>query len=325
MTTVTYKQAINRAMGDALEADDDVFMLGEDIAAAGGAFKTTEGLYERFGGRRVRDTPISEQAIIGCAIGAAVQGLRPIAELMFADFAAVTFDQIVNQLAKYRYQTAGQVTVPVTIRMANGGGGGYGAQHSQTAENWFLNAPGLKIVVPATPADAYGLLRAAVDDPDPVLYFEHKGLFNLKGELPDGPAVVEIGRAAVARQGDDVTVVATQAMLHQALTAADALAREGISAEVVDPRTLVPLDLETIGESVDRTNRLVVVQEASPGGSWGATLIAALLQDRFESLDAPPRLLAADDTPVPYAGPLEDAWAPDAERIADAVRATVAF
>jgi len=325
MSETTYRAAITRAMADALAADDDVFVIGEDVGAAGGAFKTTDGLFERFGGERVLDTPISEQAIVGAAIGSAIQGLRPIAEIMFADFAAVCFDQIANELAKYRYMTAGQVTLPVTIRMANGAGAGFGSQHSQPAENWFLNVPGLKIVVPATPADAYALLRAAVRDPDPVLYFEHKGLFNLKGELPDAVPEVELGCAEVVRAGDDVTVVATQLMRHRALEAAELLAGEGISVELIDPRTLVPFDLDAVRASLERTNRLVVAQEASPGGSWGASLVSSLVQEGFELLDAPPLLVAADDTPVPYAGPLEDLWMPSAERIAEGVRATVAF
>jgi pyruvate/2-oxoglutarate/acetoin dehydrogenase E1 component len=218
--------------------------------------------------------------------------------------------------------TGGQVSVPVTIRMANGAGTGFGAQHSQPCENWFLNVPGLKIVVPATPTDAYALLRAAVRDPDPVLYFEHKALFNVKGELPDG-GTVELGRAAVVRSGDDVTIVATQSMRHRAVAAAELLAGAGISAEVIDPRTLVPFDHETVASSVERTSRLVVVQESSPGGSWGATLIARFVQEWFDALDAPPLLIAADDVPTPYAGPLEDAWMPDAERIAAAIRASV--
>lgn len=325
MTEITYKQAITRAMGDALEADDDVFLFGEDVGAAGGAFKTTDGLFERFGPERVLDTPISEQAIVGCAIGAAVQGLRPLAEIMFADFAGVCFDQIATELAKYRYMTNGQVALPVTIRMANGAGAGFGAQHSQAVENWFLNVAGLKIVVPGTPADAYGLLRAAVEDPDPVLYFEHKGLFNLKGELAEAPARVELGRAEVVRGGEHVTVVATQMMRHRALEAAAALSGEGVGVEVIDPRTLVPLDLETIGASVDRTNLLVVVQEAPPGGSWGASLIAVLMQQRFEMLDAPPLLIATDETPVPYAGRLEAAHLPSAERIVEGIRRTLAY
>jgi pyruvate/2-oxoglutarate/acetoin dehydrogenase E1 component len=325
MSQITYKQAITRAIGDALEADGDVFVIGEDVGAAGGAFKTTDGLFERFGPQRVLDTPISEQAIVGCAIGAAVQGLRPLAEIMFADFAGVCFDQIATELAKYRYMTDGQVTLPVTIRMANGAGAGFGAQHSQAAENWFLGVPGLKIAVPGTPADAYGLLRAAVEDPDPVLYFEHKGLFNVKGELPEAPQTVELGRAEVVRRGEHVTVVATQLMRHRALEAAETLAGDGVQVELIDPRTLVPLDLETIGASVDRTNLLVVVQEAPPGGSWGASLITALMQERFEMLDAPPLLIATDETPVPYAGPLEAAHLPSAERIAAGIRQTLAY
>jgi acetoin:2,6-dichlorophenolindophenol oxidoreductase subunit beta len=325
VSVVTYKQAITRAMADALDADESVFLLGEDVAAAGGAFKTTEGLLERFGPRRVLDTPISEQAIVGTAIGAAVRGLRPIAEIMFADFAAVCFDGLANELPKYRYMTGGQVSVPVTVRMANGAGTGFAAQHSQPVENWFLNIPGLKIVVPATPADAYGLLRSAIDDPDPVLYFEHKGLFNLKGELPDAPQLVPLGKADVVTRGSDATLVTTQAMRHRAVEAAEQLAAESIGVEVIDLRTLVPLDFDTVVESVNATNRLVVAQEAPAGGSWGASLIARFVEEHFEALDAPPILVAAPDAPVPYAGPLEAAWLPDANDIVAAIRRSVAF
>ena len=325
MTESTYREAVNRAIAAELEADDDVFLLGEDVAAAGGVFKTTEGLQERFGGRRVLDTPISEQAIVGTAIGAAVQGLRPLAEIMFADFAGVCFDQIANQLAKYRYMTGGQVQLPVTIRLANGGGAGFAAQHSQPVENWFLNVPGLKIVTPATPADAYGLLRAAIRDPDPVLFFEHKSLLNVKGPLPDASDVAPLGRAEVVRSGEDVTVVASQLMRHRALEAAHVLAAEGIDVELIDPRTLVPFDFEAVRGSVERTNRLVVVQEATLAGSWGATLAARVAIEAFESLDGPPAIVGGDDTPVPYSGVLEDAWLPDARRIAEAIRHTIAF
>jgi pyruvate/2-oxoglutarate/acetoin dehydrogenase E1 component len=325
MTVATYKEAINRGIGDALAADEDVFLIGEDVGAAGGAFKTTDGLFDRFGPRRVLDTPISEQAIVGCAIGAAMRGLRPLAEIMFADFAGVCFDQIANELPKIRYMTGGQVALPVTIRMANGGGAGFAAQHSQAAENWFLNVPGLKIAVPGTPADAYGLLRAAVEDPDPVLYFEHKGLFNVKAELPDAPLVGKLGRAEVVRTGEDCTVVASQLMRHRALEAAEALTGEDVSIEVIDPRTLVPFDHETVGASLDRTNRLIVVQEGPPGGSWGASLIAKVVQERLEILDAPPLLIAPDEIPVPYASTLEAAYLPSAERIAAAVRRTLAY
>ena len=316
MSQVTYREAIARALADELATDPDAFVLGEDVAAAGGVFKATDGLFAQFGGERVLDTPISEQAIVGTAIGAAVHGLRPVAEIMFADFAGVCFDQIANQLSKYRYMTGGQVTLPVTIRMANGGGIGFGAQHSQAVENWFLNVPGLKLAVPASPADAYALLRSAIRDPNPVLFFEHKGLFNVKGAL-GGP--VPLGRAAVMREGHDVTIVATQLMVHRALDASDRLAGEGISAEVIDPRTLVPLDVATIGGSVRRTNRLVVVQEGSADGSWGASLISRLVQEHFDSFDAPPRLVAAPDTPIPYAESLESAWMPSVDGIVAAV------
>jgi pyruvate/2-oxoglutarate/acetoin dehydrogenase E1 component len=321
MSEVTYREAINRALSDELAADDDVFVLGEDIAAAGGVFKTTQGLLERFGSRRVLDTPISEQAIIGTAIGAAVHGLRPVAELMFADFAGVCFDQIANQLAKYRYMTGAQVTLPVTIRLANGGGAGFGAQHSQPVENWFLNVPGLKLAVPASPADAYGLLRSAIRDPNPVLIFEHKGLFNVKGELGEA---VPLGAAAVVREGTDVTIVATQLMLHRALEAADRLADEGIEAEVIDPRTLAPLDIGTIAASLEGTNRLLVVQEAPADGSWGASLISRLVQEHFDTFDAAPQLLAAPDTPIPYAASLEAAWLPSVDGIVARARELVA-
>jgi acetoin:2,6-dichlorophenolindophenol oxidoreductase subunit beta len=323
--TITYRTGIVNAMADAMDEDEKVFLIGEDIAAAGGAFKLSEGLLERFGPRRVRDTPISEQAIIGTAIGAAVQGLRPIAEIMFADFAGVCFDGIANELAKYRYMTGGQVTVPATIRLGNGAGAGFAAQHSQSVENWFLNVPGLKIAVPGTPADAYGLLLSAIRDPDPVLVFEHKHLFNHKGEIDDVPAAVDLGVADVVRRGDDLTLVATQLMRHRAVEAAELLAGEGVEVEVIDPRTIVPFDYETVGESVDRTSRLVIAQECSHGGSWGATVVARLMADRFESFDAPPLLVGGDDTPIPYAGGLEELWIPSVERIADGVRRTLAY
>ncbi|HEY8584353.1 MAG TPA: transketolase C-terminal domain-containing protein [Capillimicrobium sp.] len=322
--TITYKDGINRGLADAMEADDSVCLFGEDVAAAGGAFKLTEGLLERFGPNRVRDTPISEQAIIGTAIGAALSGLRPVAEIMFADFAAVCFDGIANEMAKYRYMTGGQVTMPATVRMSNGAAG-FAAQHSQSVENWFLNVSGLKIVVPSTAADAYGLIRAAIEDPDPVLYFEHKGLFNRKEELAGELTVGQIGKADVVRAGSDVTVVASQLMRHRALEAAEALAGEGVDVEVIDPLTLVPFDVATVGESIDKTNHLVIAQESTHDGSWGATLVARLMAERFEALDAPPLIVGGDETPIPYAGPLEDLWVPSAERIADGVRKTLAF
>lgn len=325
MTTITYRQAIQRALADEMEADDSVFLLGEDIAAAGGPFKLTEGLLERFGPRRVRDTPISEQAIIGATIGAALRGLRPVAEIMFADFAGVCYDGIANELSKYRYMTGGQVSMAATIRLGNGAGAGFGAQHSQSVENWFLNVPGLKLAVPATPADMYGLLRAAVRDPDPVLVFEHKHLLGHEGEISEQPEPLALGVAHVVRSGDHVTVVATQMMRLRAEQAAEVLAGEGVSVEVIDPRTVAPFDYDTVGSSVDRTNRLVVVQECSNDGSWGATVVARLMADRFESFDAPPLLVGGDDTPIPYSGALEELWLPSVDRIVDGIRRTLAY
>ena len=324
MNEISYRQGITQALADELEADERVVLFGEDIAAAGGVFKATDGLQERFGPRRVLDTPISEQAIVGCAIGAAIRGLNPVIEIMFADFAGVCFDQLANELPKYRYMTDGQVSVGVTVRLANGAGGGFGAQHSQSVENWFLNIIGLKIVTPATPGDAYWLLRAAIRDPNPVLYFEHKNLYNLTGALEaDEPAT--IGKAAVVRAGGDITLVATQLMRHRALEAAELLAAEGVAAEVIDPRTIVPFDLDTVTASVAKTNRLICVQESSQGGSWGATLIASLVAENLELLDAPPIIVGGDETPIPYSGELEAAWLPSPERIAQAARQTLAY
>jgi pyruvate dehydrogenase E1 component beta subunit len=324
MTEVTYRQAVTQALADELEADERVILFGEDVAAAGGVFKATEGLQERFGPKRVLDTPISEQAIVGCAIGAAIRGLNPVIEIMFADFAGVCFDQLANELPKYRYMTDGQVSVGLTVRLANGAGGGFGAQHSQSVENWFLSIIGLKIVTPATPADAYALLRAAIRDPNPVLFFEHKNLYNTTGEL-EAEVPATIGKAAIAREGSDITLVASQLMRYRALEAAELLAAEGVSAEVIDPRTMVPFDLETVGASVNKTNRLICVQECPRGGSWGATLVAALMAEQFESFDAPPILVGGDETPIPYSGELEAAWLPSPERIAEAARATLAY
>ena len=324
VTEITYRQAITRAMADELAADERVIVFGEDVGAAGGVFKATEGLQERFGPQRVLDTPISEQAIVGAAIGCALRGLRPVIEIMFADFAGVCFDQLGNELAKYRYMTDGQVTLGLTVRLANGAGGGFGAQHSQSVENWFLNIPGIKIVTPATPRDAYWLLRSAIADPNPVLYLEHKNLYNSAGPLGEAEPV-PIGSASVVRDGGDITLVASQQMRYRALEAADLLAARGIFAEVIDPRTMVPLDLATITASVAKTGRLICVQECSAGGSWGATLIAAVVAENLELLDAPPRLVGGDETPIPYAGELEAQWLPSAERIACAAELSVAY
>jgi acetoin:2,6-dichlorophenolindophenol oxidoreductase subunit beta len=321
---ITYRVAIAMALADELEADPNVFLLGEDIGAGGGVFKSTAGLFERFGPRRVKDTPISEQAIIGAALGAAIMGLRPVAEIMFADFTGVCFDQIANQLAKYRYMTAGQARVPVTVRLANGAGAGFGAQHSQPAENWLLNVPGLKIAVPATVADMYGLLRSAVRDDNPVLIYEHKNLLGLKGRL-EARELVPLGVASIVRAGDDVTVVATQQMRHRAVEAAESLRARGIEAEIIDPRSLVPFDDAAVIESVSRTSHLVVVQEGTADGSWGASLLARFVTEHFELLDAPPVLVASDPTPVPYAANLEAEWAPSVQRIEAAIEKVTSY
>ncbi|MER6527347.1 alpha-ketoacid dehydrogenase subunit beta [Streptomyces sp. NPDC001508] len=327
LVQLNYRKVIARALADELEHDPTVVFLGEDVGEAGGAFKTTTGLKERFGDR-VRDTPISEQAIIGTAVGASLMGLRPVAEIMFADFAGVCFDQLVNTLAKYRYTTGGQARTPVTVRMCNGAGSGFGPQHSQAAENWFLNVPGLKIVVPGTVPDLYGLLRSAIRDNDPVLVFEHKNLFALKGEVPaepDDAFLVPLGVADVVREGTDVTLVATQQMRHHAENAARVLSARGICVEVIDPRTLVPFDFETVTTSLRKTSRLVVVQEGPPDGSWGASLISSLTTQHFELFDAPPVLLASDPTPVPYSGVLEEAHLPDVNRIVGSVEQLVQY
>lgn len=318
-----YRKVIAIAIADAMREDPDVFLLGEDVGAAGGAFKTTVGLQEEFGPERVRDTPISEQAIVGAAIGAALCGLRPVAEVMFADFAGVCFDQIANQAAKYRYMTAGQASLPMTIRMANGAGSGFGAQHSQSAENWFLSIPGVRIVVPSTVEDLYLLLRAAIADDNPVLVFEHKSLFALKGSVPTSSTRLELGVADVVRRGSDLTIVASQLMRHRAVEAADRLASEGIDVTVIDPRTLVPFDDETVAESLAQTSRLMVIQEAVASGSWGSSLISRMTQHHFELFDAPPVLLGTAEGPAPYADNLEDAWLPSVSKIVEAARTLV--
>jgi acetoin:2,6-dichlorophenolindophenol oxidoreductase subunit beta len=300
-----------------------VVCLGEDIGAAEGVFKTTVGLFAEFGPERVWDTPISEQAIAGAAMGAAMTGLRPVAEIMFSDFLACCFDYVANEIPKMRYMTGGQVTVPLVIRTANGGGLGFGAQHSQAVENWVLAIPGLKIVAPSTPADMVGLMASAIRSDDPVVVFEHKKLLASKGEPPPDGHTLPLGTAEVRRHGDDVTVVALAATVPTALEAAERLAGEGISAEVVDLRCLVPLDARAVLDSVARTSRLVIVEENPYQGGWGGTLASIVAEEGFYDLDAPIARVAGECVPLPFAANLEDAVVPSADRLADKVKKTV--
>jgi pyruvate dehydrogenase E1 component beta subunit len=324
MAELTYREAVARAIAQEMERDPSVYFLGEDVAAAGGVFKTTEGLLERFGPERVRDTPISEQAIIGAAMGAAMNGLRPIAELMFSDFFAVCWDIVANQIAKARYMTNGQVSLPIVIRTANGGGVRFGAQHSQSVETWMMAIPGLKVVVPSTPVDLIGLTAAAVRDPDPVVVVEPKVLYATKGEVPDGEVVDELGSAKTVRPGEDVTVCALGAMVPKAEEAAMHLAQEGISAEVIDVRSLVPLDVRAILASVERTGHLVTVEENPRLCGWGAEVASIVADEGFFSLDGPIARVTTPHLPLPAADVLEDAAIPSVERIVDGVRRAVA-
>lgn len=322
MAELTYREAVAAGIAQEMARDDTVYFLGEDVAAAGGVFKTTGGLLERFGRERVRDTPISEEAIIGAAMGAAMTGLRPIAEIMFSDFLATCWDMVANQVAKTRYMTDGQVTLPLVIRTANGGGLRFGAQHSQSVENWAMAVPGLKVVAPSTPADVVGLLAASVRDPDPVIFFEHKGLYAARGEIPEGEHVDTLGSARVVRtEADpDLTIVALAAMVPRAAAAAETLAETGISAEVIDLRTLVPLDTTTVLDSVRRSGRLVTVEENPRLCGWGAEIASLAAEECFFDLDGPVVRVTSPHVPLPSAASLEDHTIPTAQRIVDTVR-----
>jgi pyruvate dehydrogenase E1 component beta subunit len=323
MAELTYRQAVAHGIAQEMERDSTVVMLGEDIGAAGGVFKTTEGLLARFGDERVRDTPISEQAIIGAAMGAAMTGLRPVAELMFSDFFGVAWDMVANQVAKTRYMTDGQVSLPLVIRTANGGGLRFGAQHSQSIENWAMAVPGLKVVAPSTPADMAGLMAAAIRDPDPVIVCEHKALFADKGEVPDGEHVEPLGQARVIREGTDATVVALAAMVPRALSAAETLAGDGVSLEVIDLRTLVPLDVSTVLASVGKTSRLFTVEENPRLCGWGAEVVSIVAEEAIYALDGPVVRITTPHVPLAANPVLEDAQMPSAERIAATIRTTL--
>jgi pyruvate/2-oxoglutarate/acetoin dehydrogenase E1 component len=317
-------QAINRALSDAMEADASVILLGEDIANAGGPFGATRGLRDKFGPDRVRDTPIAEAALVGAAVGAALTGLKPVAEIMFMDFITLAMDALVNQAAKARFMFGGQRGVPMVLRTPHGGGLSAGPQHSQCLEAWLCHVPGLKVVCPSTPADAYGLLRSAIADPDPVIVVEHKALYAMKGEVAEPPESVPIGRARTARDGRDATIVCYGAAVHWALDAAATLAKDGIEAEVLDLRSLQPWDEAAVLESLSRTHHLVVAHEAVEAFGVGAEIVARMADVGFDELDGPILRVAAPFTPVPFAKPLEAAWRPDASHIAAAVRRTLA-
>jgi acetoin:2,6-dichlorophenolindophenol oxidoreductase subunit beta len=316
---LTYRDAVARGLAQEMERDERVVLIGEDIAGAGGVFKTTPGLLERFGPRRVIDTPISEQAILGAAMGAAMTGLRPVAEIMFSDFFAVCWDLVVNQMAKTRYMTNGQVTLPLVVRSGNGGGLRFGAQHSQSIENWAMAVPGVKVVTPSTPEDVVGLLAAAVRSDDPVLFFEHKALYATKGEVPDGPVEDVLGTAKVRRAGKDATIVALGLMVPRALAAADALAARGIDCEVIDLRSLIPLDARAVLESVGRTGRLFTVEENPRALGWGAEIASIVSDEAFWDLDGPVTRITTPHIPLPSADSLEDLVIPSVDRVATEV------
>ena len=322
---ITYRDAVAEGLAREMRRDPSVVCLGEDIGAAGGVFKTTVGLFAEFGPERVRDTPISEQAIVGMAMGAAMTGIRPVAEIMFSDFLACCWDYLANEIPKMRYMTGGQVTVPLVVRTANGGGLGFGAQHSQSVENWALAVPGLKIAAPSNPADVIGLLASAVRSDDPVVFFEHKGLFASRGETAPAGHLVPLGQAAIARPGTDVTVVALAATVPIALAAAAELESAGVKAEVIDLRCLVPLDMATVLESVGRTSRLLIVEENPYQGGWGGTVASIVADEGFELLDAPIRRVAAACVPLPFADALEDEVIPTTEKVVAALRTLLAY
>lgn len=323
MPEMTYAQALNQALREEMLRDPSVFVMGEDVAVwgeRGGVFSVTKGLVDEFGPRRVRDTPISEGGVVGLAVGAALTGMRPVVELMYVDFITLAMEPLVNQAAKLRYMFGGQARVPLVVRSNVGASGGKAAQHSQSLESWLAHVPGLKVALPGSPSDAKGMLKVAIRDDNPVIFLEHKLLYFQKGEVPDGEHLVPFGKAVVRRSGRHLTVVATQAMMQRALEVADRLAGEGIEIEVIDPRTLVPLDIETVHESVRRTGRLLVCHEAPERGGWGADIAAMVTEACFDHLDAPPARVCGANLPIPYSTPLEDAVMPGAAAIERAAR-----
>jgi acetoin:2,6-dichlorophenolindophenol oxidoreductase subunit beta len=324
MPEVTYREAVRDALTHALRTDERVFLMGEDIAEMGGSMGVTQGLLDEFGPKRIRNTPISEMAIVGSGIGAAIQGMRPIVEIMYEDFLTLSMEQLVNQAAKHRTMSGGQVSVPLTIRTQGGAGWSPGAQHAQQVESWFVHVPGLKVVFASTPADVRGLLWTSIQDENPVIFFEHRTLYPIKGEIPDELEPIPLGKARIHREGTDVTVIATGRLVHEALHAAEDAEKEGISVEVVDPRTLQPLDEETIVDSVRKTTRCVTAHEAVTRGGFGAELAAIVQHGAFDYLDAPIERVGAKFGPLPFAPALEQWVVPHAVDVLEAVRRTVA-
>jgi pyruvate dehydrogenase E1 component beta subunit len=319
---LTYREAINAALDDAMAADDAVLLMGEDVSADGGVFKTNIGLAEKYGLERVRNTPICENGFLGVALGMSLVGMRPVVEIMFADFLPTAGDAIVNQLPKYRYMSGGQTSVPVTVRSVSGATGRFGTQHSATGESWFMHLPGLRVVTASSPGSAYSLLRAAIDDPNPTLFYEHKGLYARKGPVVRGE-IADIGKAQVVRPGSDVTIVTTLLMVERSLAAAEQLAGEGIDAEVIDLRWLRPLDLPAVRASVEKTGRIVIAEEQVHAAGWGATIVSELTIGGVAWASTPRRVSLPDDLPIPYTPPLEDEVLPSVESIATAARASV--
>jgi pyruvate/2-oxoglutarate/acetoin dehydrogenase E1 component len=324
MPEVTYREAVRDALAHALREDERVFVMGEDIAEMGGSMGVTQGLLEEFGPTRIRNTPISEMAIVGSGIGAAMQGMRPVVEIMYEDFLTLSMEQLVNQAAKHRTMSGGQVSVPLTIRTQGGAGWSPGAQHAQQLEAWFVHVPGLKVVFASTPEDVRGLLWASIQDENPVVFFEHRTLYPLKGEVPEELEAIPLGQARIHREGSDVTVVATGRLVHEALEAAEQAEKDGISVEVVDPRTLQPLDEQTIVDSVKKTTRCVTAHEAVTRGGFGAELAAVIQHGAFDWLDAPIERVGARFGPLPFAPAMEQWVVPHAADVLEAVRRTVA-
>jgi len=327
MPEMTYSEALNLALREEMRRDPAVFVMGEDVAVwgdRGGVFGVTRGLAEEFGPERVRDTPINEEAIVGVAVGAALTGMRPVVEIMYSDFLTLTMEPLVNQAAKLRYMFGGQARVPLVVRTNLGASGGKAAQHSQSLETWMMHVPGLKVAMPSTPADARALLRTAIRDDNPVVFFEHKLLYFQRGEVPEQQEELVFGRAAVRREGRDATVVAAQAMLGKVLAVAGRLASEGINLEVIDPRTLVPFDIETVVESVRKTNRLLICHEATERGGWAAEIAMQVGELAFDHLDAPVARVCGANVPIPYSTPLETAVVPGEAAIEQGLRALLA-